>query len=165
MIFTYFCPFLLQRDPDLLESLMGILYDPTPEVLDCKMFSPLHSQVQVELGSNYLCNPVTNDINNNNRGLPVDNETNNFDVNKFLNSVLVSSDEYSYEDGSMNSISVFECGTPSDIKPMNGASVRGSGSCSDSEAEEVQGQVKRNSQVVTNLIYLVFLGTPFHHAV
>ncbi|KAL3524485.1 hypothetical protein ACH5RR_017319 [Cinchona calisaya] len=125
-------PKCIPLDPDLVASLKDILDDPVPEELDWKISSPLHSQVQYESGSSNLCNPVASDINNN-----------DFDMNEFLTSVLVSSDEYFYEDSafSRNVISAVEGGTPRDINPMNGAFVRDSGSCCESEAEVTQGQI------------------------
>ncbi|XP_027159677.1 NAC domain-containing protein 14-like isoform X1 [Coffea eugenioides] len=133
-------PTCIQSDPDLIESLRDIFDDPIPEALDWKIFSPLHSQVQLELGSGYMCNPVSNDINCDAKSMASQYGTNTYDVNKFLNSVLVNSDEYSYEESCINAISTVECGTPGDTKPMNGAFVRDGGSCSDSEAEVTQGQ-------------------------
>lgn len=132
-------PTCIQLDPDLMESFKDIFDDPTPEALDWKIFSPVHSQVQSELGSGYMCNPVSNDINCDTRSVPFQYGTNACDINKFLSSVLVSADEYSFEESCINAISTVESGTPGDTKPMNGAFVRDGGSCSDSEAEVTQG--------------------------
>ncbi|KAL3521727.1 hypothetical protein ACH5RR_019876 [Cinchona calisaya] len=130
-------PACIQSESDLLESLRDMFYDPTPEELDWKIFSPLHSQL--EFGSDYICNPFANDINCNTKSMPFQYGTNTCDINTFLNSVLVSSDEYSRGYSCINAISAVECG-PMDIKPTNGAFVKDGGSCGESEAEVTQGQ-------------------------
>ncbi|CAI9087002.1 OLC1v1020953C1 [Oldenlandia corymbosa var. corymbosa] len=137
-------PACIPPDPELVESLRDIFDDPIPEGLDWKMFSPLHSQFQVELGSDYLCNPVANDFidNNQQKGIPFQYGTNASDINKFLSSVLVSSDEHSHEDSSINAFSAVENGSPEVANAMPKAFGHDNGSCSESEPEVTQGQIE-----------------------
>lgn len=111
-------------DPELEQALID-LCGPLPDSLDWKIFSPLHSQMQAELGSSYLYDPVNLDMGNENKGMPFQYGTNAIDINKFLNSVLVGTNESSSEDSFL--CSALECQTPTDVE---------------SEAEVTQGQAE-----------------------
>jgi len=63
-------------------------YIPPPEPLDDKIFSPLHTQVQAELGSSCGYYPINNNSSNN-----FVDET-EADLSEFLDSIL----DYSYDD-------------------------------------------------------------------
>lgn len=104
------------------------LCEPLPNSLDWKIFSPLHSQMQVELGSSYLYDPVNFEMGNDNKGMPFQYGTNAIDINKFLSSVLVGTNESSSEESFF--CSALDCQTPTDVE---------------SEAEVTQGQVEWNS--------------------
>lgn len=71
----------------------------TPERLDCKIFSPLHSQMQAELGSSYIYYPVGTDCSNGHSDLQYQYGTNESDdVTQFLKNVLNNSGEDATED-------------------------------------------------------------------
>ncbi|KAL2542386.1 TCV-interacting protein [Abeliophyllum distichum] len=83
----------VSRDAHLEKSLEDI-YGPR-ESLDWKVFSPLHLQMQEELGNSYFSNTVINNINNDNSSSrPFQCGTDNIDINDFLNSVLFNSDKH-----------------------------------------------------------------------
>lgn len=143
LIEIYFAPCsILQPDPELEKALRD-LCEPMPESLDWKIFSPLHSQMQVELGSSYLYNPVNCDVSNNTMSTPFQYGTNALDINKFLNSVLVNTNDSPNEDSGIYSISAVESGTPEVIDGISRSFVKDTGSCSESEAEVTQQQVQK----------------------
>ncbi|PHU23331.1 NAC domain-containing protein 86 [Capsicum chinense] len=119
-----------------LEKELGNFCDPSSQPLDWKIFSPLHSQLQVELGSSYLQAPMNNDIS----AYPKEDVqfqygTNALDINDFLDSVFVGSDEFSCEDSGQelasHQIDTKNCS-------ITGPMIKDSGSCSESEAEVTQ---------------------------
>ncbi|KAK6794726.1 hypothetical protein RDI58_008179 [Solanum bulbocastanum] len=122
--------------PDL-EKELGNFYDPSSQP-DWKIFSPLHSQMQVELGSSYLQAPF-NDISGYQKDVQFPYGTNALEINDFLNSILVNSDEFSCEDSGQELASHHI-----DTKnySITGPMIKDSGSCSESEAEVTQGQVE-----------------------
>ncbi|KAL4574718.1 hypothetical protein LXL04_021554 [Taraxacum kok-saghyz] len=63
------------------------LSDPIPDHLDSKIFSPLHSQMQLEFGSSYLGNPAV--------GNPMDYQYGTYarDIMEFLDNVLVEPED------------------------------------------------------------------------
>ncbi|XP_015878714.1 NAC domain-containing protein 91 isoform X2 [Ziziphus jujuba] len=72
-------------DLQLQQDLENMFYDPPLGQLDCKIFSPLHSQMQAELG---YC-PVVNDSNSGKTGVQFPYGTNESDeISKFLDSIL-----------------------------------------------------------------------------
>ncbi|CAK9151131.1 unnamed protein product [Ilex paraguariensis] len=68
-------------------------------------------------------------------------DTNALDINEFLDMVPVGSDEHSCEDSGSNKISAVESETKC-IYTIEGVAIKDSGSCSDSDAEVVQGQLE-----------------------
>ncbi|XP_009759914.1 NAC domain-containing protein 62-like [Nicotiana sylvestris] len=126
--------------PDMeLEKALGNFCDPSMQPLDWKIFSPLHSQLQVELGSSYLQTPMNNGIGAYQKDVQFQYGTNAFDINEFLDSVIINSDEFSCEDSgqelaSHRVVAQF-CGVPC-------APIKDSGSCSESEAEVTQRLVE-----------------------
>ncbi|CAK9156440.1 unnamed protein product [Ilex paraguariensis] len=72
-------------------------------------------------------------------------DTNALDINEFLDMVPVGSDEHSCEDSGSNKISAVESETKC-IYTIEGVAIKDSGSCSDSDAEVVQGQVMEVSE-------------------
>ncbi|KAH0702918.1 hypothetical protein KY290_018238 [Solanum tuberosum] len=120
-----------------LEKELGNFYDPSSQP-DWKIFSPLHSQMQVELGSSYLQAPFNNDICGYQKDVQFPYGTNALEINDFLNSILVNSDELSCEDSGQELASHHI-----DTKnySITGPMIKDSGSCSESEAEVTQGQV------------------------
>lgn len=71
--------------------------DPTMESPDGhgKMLSPLHSQVQVELGFSYDSQyPLASEVGTDQNGMQLPHETNEDEINQFLESVIISADEY-----------------------------------------------------------------------
>ena len=91
-----------------------------PESLDCKIFSPLHSQMQAELGSSSMFYPVTSDcsiIGHN--GVQFQYGTNETDdVSQFLSSVLINDFEENVPEdlGTVNT-------PPTDVKPSDGDAI------------------------------------------
>nr|AGY49286.1 putative membrane bound NAC transcription factor 1 [Nicotiana benthamiana] len=126
--------------PDMeLEKALGNFCDPSMQPLDWKIFSPLHSQLQVELGSSYLQTPMNNGIGAYQKDVQFQYGTNAFDINEFLDSVIINSDESSCVDSGQELASHrFEaqfCSVP-------GAPIKDSGSCSESEVEVTQRLVE-----------------------
>ncbi|CAK9171167.1 unnamed protein product [Ilex paraguariensis] len=72
-------------------------------------------------------------------------DTNALDINEFLDMVPVGSVEHSCEDSGSNKISAVESETKC-IYTIEGVAIKDSGSCSDSDAEVVQGQVMEASE-------------------
>ncbi|KAK2972804.1 hypothetical protein RJ640_028332 [Escallonia rubra] len=101
----------IQPDPEL-ENALRDFCDPVTEPPDSKIFSPLHSQMQLELGSSYLFNSKAGDsncdFNNNQDGMQFEYDTNALDITEFLNSILCSPDEHSYEDSASFKISAVD---------------------------------------------------------
>ncbi|XP_065861481.1 NAC domain-containing protein 91-like [Euphorbia lathyris] len=86
-------------------------FDHPPEALDDKLFSPLHAQVQAEVGCSYYSMP--NDIGRRNNEMQYYQGTNETDaayVTSFLNDILQQPVEYSCEEScSINNIASDEC--------------------------------------------------------
>lgn len=81
--------------------LRGLFPDTIMEPPDAhgKIFSPLHSQVQMELGYSYdLQYPLDIEVGNDQRGAELLHGTNEDEINQFLDSVIVSTDEYFCDD-------------------------------------------------------------------
>ncbi|KAL6509210.1 hypothetical protein OROGR_022520 [Orobanche gracilis] len=75
-----------------LEKLLEDFCSPLPQTSDWKMFSPLHSQMQLELENPYLYSSFTGGISDSqhNMTIPFQCGSNaSVDVNEFLNSVLI----------------------------------------------------------------------------
>ncbi|MCD9561046.1 hypothetical protein HAX54_019980 [Datura stramonium] len=125
-------------DPEL-EELLGVFYDPSPEPLDWNFFSPLHSQLQVDTGSSNLHAPMTNEISCDQKDVQCHNRINVLNTNEFFNSILVSSDELSYEDSRLELRSVGL--TSNSINTITRAAVKDSGTCSESKAQVTQEPV------------------------
>ncbi|XP_055825602.1 protein NTM1-like 9 isoform X2 [Solanum dulcamara] len=116
--------------PDL-EKELGNFCDPSSQP-DWKIFSPLHSQMQVELGSSYLQAPLNNDICGYQKDVQFQYGTNAHEINDFLDSILINSDEFSCEDSGQelasHHINTKNCS-------ITGPMIKDSGSCSESEEE------------------------------
>ncbi|KAH6813603.1 hypothetical protein C2S51_022621 [Perilla frutescens var. frutescens] len=113
-------------NPELEKILLDEFCAPEQQTTDWKLFSPLHSQMQSELGNPYFYNSYTDDVNNN----PFQYGTNaTDDVEIFLNSVLNVPEEQSLASlyGGAN------------VLPL----VKDSNSCSESEGEVSQKQDER----------------------
>ncbi|KAL3374045.1 hypothetical protein AABB24_005827 [Solanum stoloniferum] len=121
-----------------LEKELGNFYAPSSQP-DWKIFSPLHSQMQVELGSSYLQAPFNNDILGYQKDVQFPYGTNALEINDFLNSILVNSDEISCEDSGQELASHH---IDTQNYSITGPVIKDSGSCSESEAEVTQGQVE-----------------------
>ncbi|KAJ8536971.1 hypothetical protein K7X08_035372 [Anisodus acutangulus] len=118
-----------------LDKAFGNFCDPSSQPLDWKIFSPLHSQLQVEFGSSYLQAPLNNDLSTYQKDVQFQYGTNSLDINDFLDSVIVNSDEFSCEDSGQelasHHIDTKNCS-------ITGPMIKDSGSCSESEAEVTQ---------------------------
>lgn len=134
-LFSLCCSFI-QPNPEL-EKLLEDLCPPLQQTSDCKIFSPLHSQMQSELGNPYLYSSFTDDINSNQQNIPLQYGTNTDDINDFLNSVLIDPEEQSFG-------GVYSTSSPDSPKYINTLTwVQGSNSGSESEGEVSQIQVIR----------------------
>ncbi|GFP94325.1 NAC domain-containing protein 86 [Phtheirospermum japonicum] len=120
-----------------LEKLLADFGSPMQQASDWKMFSPLHSQMQSELGNPYLYNGFPGDISNNSQ------YNNSFqygsnataDINEFLNSVLMDPEDLSFGAN-------FSAAYPGSPKYINNIQlVKESNSNCDSEYEVCQEQV------------------------
>lgn len=118
------------------EDWMSNIIVDNPE--DCKLFSPLSTQMRAELGSSDL---APNNFSNDHDGL-LQYGTNEQDINEFLNSILNESEDYGNLDTPRALSSENE--TPKYINTLSlyKDSVKDSGSCSGSDPESAQGQVK-----------------------
>ncbi|XP_073123801.1 NAC domain-containing protein 91-like [Henckelia pumila] len=80
--------------PDL-EKLLG-LCPPVQEPVEWKIFSPMDSQMQMELGSPYLCtDSFSGEINDDPNAIPFHYGTNATDIDIFLDSILNDPEEQS----------------------------------------------------------------------
>ncbi|KAK6155455.1 hypothetical protein DH2020_009703 [Rehmannia glutinosa] len=80
-----------------LEKLLEDFCPSLQQTSDWKMFSPLHSQMQSELGNPYVYNSFTGDVNNNQHNTPFQYGSNaTADITEFLNSVLNDPEEKSF---------------------------------------------------------------------
>ncbi|KAG8381613.1 hypothetical protein BUALT_Bualt06G0139800 [Buddleja alternifolia] len=121
----------LPNNPEL-EKLLGDFCHPMQQASEWKIFSPLHSQMQSELGNPFLYNSFT-DVNNNQNNAPFQYGTNFSDINEFLNTVLIEPEEQS-----MYSISMSSLDSPITMLQM----AKESNSCCESEAEVSHGQAE-----------------------
>ncbi|WCJ27567.1 NAC domain containing protein 62 [Euphorbia peplus] len=74
-------------------------FDQLPEALDDKLFSPLHAQVQAEVGCSYYS--MANDVGRRNNDMPFYQGSNDTDaayVTTFLNDILQQPPEYSCQE-------------------------------------------------------------------
>ncbi|CAK9139035.1 unnamed protein product [Ilex paraguariensis] len=118
-----------------LEKLLEDFY-PTPEPI----FFPIPTQMQVEHGSSDLDGLFTGDVGNNNNLMQFLDGANTLDdINEFLNSALLCSDEHFGGDAGSNRISTVETETSKNINRLEDGSIKHSGSCSNSDAE---GQIE-----------------------
>ncbi|XP_062147473.1 NAC domain-containing protein 91-like isoform X2 [Alnus glutinosa] len=78
-----------------LEEALNMFYDSPMESLDGKIFSPLHSQMQSELGSSGGYFTMPNDLNNGHIGVQLQYGSNEPDasISEFLDSILSNPDE------------------------------------------------------------------------
>ncbi|KAF3625789.1 Protein NTM1-like 9 [Capsicum annuum] len=131
-------------DPEL-EELLDIFFEHSPEPLDWNFFSPLHSpplhsQLQVDFGSSDLHGPVTNEISCDQKDAQCQNGLNALNTNEFFNSILVSSDEISYEDPGLELRS--DLFASNNINIITREPVKDSGTSSQSKSEVTQEPVR-----------------------
>lgn len=94
-------------DLQLEQDLENMFFDYLPEPLDCKIFSPLHSQMQVEFGPTGVYYPVSNDFNSGNNGVQYEDGAHGpDDITKFLNSVINNSEDWDAPKNMTNEIGV-----------------------------------------------------------
>lgn len=104
------------------------------------IFSPLHSQVQVELGSsNDLQSPLDIEVGNDQRGAQLLHGTNEDEINQFLESVIVSTDEYFCDDP--ESYAVESEISTHNINHIESTSIMNNVSCIELDAEVANAQV------------------------
>ncbi|XP_055830168.1 NAC domain-containing protein 14-like [Solanum dulcamara] len=126
--------------PDLeLEELLGLFRDTSPEPID---WSPLHSQSQEEFGSSNSHAPMTNEISCDQKDVQCQNGINALNTNEFLNSILVSSDELSYEDSALELRSAWF--VSNSINTITRAPVKDSGTCSELKAQVTKEPVRKD---------------------
>ncbi|KAI3854444.1 hypothetical protein MKX03_036467 [Papaver bracteatum] len=119
---------------------------PILERLDSKVFSPLQTQMQAELGSYDMAFNFANDFSNEYNGMLLQDCMDDTSVSNFLDEVLNNLDENSGEDSTSLKNSGLENGPfsvhiPSiKARPQIYASGKDSGSCSDTDTEVVQAQ-------------------------
>ncbi|KAF2299555.1 hypothetical protein GH714_032537 [Hevea brasiliensis] len=121
---------------------------PTPEPLDDKLFSPLHAQVQAEVGCPYYS--IANDWSNCTSGVQSHNGTNEIDaayVTNFLNDILQQPSEYGCEESdSIKNIALDECPESYtglvtrtlELKTREKDTAVGDGGCSTKDEHELQ---------------------------
>ncbi|PWA63463.1 TCV-interacting protein [Artemisia annua] len=96
-------------DMDLEKALEGF-WDASPEQhFDSKIFSPLHSQMHSELGSTYMNNYGMVNSGNEHNGMQNQYGTNGMD---FLETFMVESDQFSYDDSGYKDGSVAQISIP-----------------------------------------------------
>ncbi|KAK4719661.1 hypothetical protein R3W88_017999 [Solanum pinnatisectum] len=126
--------------PDLqIEELLGLFRDPSPEPID---WSPLHSQSQVEFGSSISHGTMTNEISSDQKDVQCQNGINDLNTSEFLNSILVSSDELSYEDSEAELRPIWFASNS--INTITRAPVKDSGTCSVLKSQVTQEPVRRD---------------------
>ncbi|XVE64514.1 hypothetical protein DITRI_Ditri07aG0106500 [Diplodiscus trichospermus] len=117
---------------DPLGEALKSFYDPFMELepLDCKVFSPLHKQIEAEQAP-----WMFDHVGNNFSGVVFEHGTNENDayICDFLDSILKKSDDYDSDDSSSLKNSTIEGETPKAL-----TSVKDGGSCSESDAEVAQ---------------------------
>ncbi|XP_059628909.1 NAC domain-containing protein 91-like [Cornus florida] len=84
----------VQPDPEL-EEMLEAFWDPVLGPPDEKIFSPLHLQMQMELGSSYSNFPATNNTSDDHNGVQFQYGSNELDT-EFLDSVLVNLGEHTF---------------------------------------------------------------------
>ncbi|XVF10208.1 hypothetical protein REPUB_Repub07fG0162800 [Reevesia pubescens] len=118
---------------DPLAEALNNFYDPMVESLDCKLFSPLHSQIEAEQAP-WMFDHVGKGFG----GVEFEHGTNENDayISNFLDSILNNSDDYYSDDSGSQKNSSIESETP--IAMTFG---KDGGSCSESDAEVAQVQL------------------------
>lgn len=134
---------------DLEEALKGF-WDPSPEHFDSKIFSPVHSLMQMDLGSEYLNNYGIVNSANEQHGMQNQYGTNGME---FLNNFLVDSDQVSFDDSGYKTGSLAQTSIPEAYVKENEYS-------SESDGEVIQVQVHRNamySSIFNDICNILFL--------
>ncbi|KAK9075271.1 hypothetical protein SSX86_003593 [Deinandra increscens subsp. villosa] len=93
---------------DLEEALKGF-WDQSPEHFDTKIFSPMHHQMQSELGSGYVGNHGIVNSGYEQKGIQDHQGTNDFE---FWNNILAESEQLSFSDSGYNGGSVVQTSVP-----------------------------------------------------
>lgn len=130
---------------DLEKALEGF-WDASPEHFDSKIFSPLHSQMHSELGSTYMNNYGMVNSGNEHNGMQNQYGTNGMD---FLETFMVESDQFSYDDSGYKDGSVAQILIPE-------VHVKDHEYSSESDGEVIQVQVYYTLLLMTWSIWVVF---------
>ncbi|GLT48328.1 hypothetical protein SLA2020_219600 [Shorea laevis] len=92
-----------------LEEGLRLICDPIPGPPDCKLFSPIHTQVQVEMGPSYMYY----DVGDGRSAAELQYGSNEPDAyDDFLNSVILDPDEHPGDEGGSKNNSTIECESP-----------------------------------------------------
>ncbi|KAK6275272.1 hypothetical protein POUND7_004981 [Theobroma cacao] len=115
---------------DPIVEALSQFYDPMPDSLYCKLFSPLHSQIEAEQAP-WMFNHVGNSFS----GVVIEHGTNenDADISDFLNDILKNPDECCSDDSGSQKNSTIESETPRAMA----IGKDGSGSESDAEVAQV----------------------------
>lgn len=135
-----FLDLIKQSDFDIEEALQGF-WDASPENFNSKIFSPLHSQMQLELGSTYV-NNYGMVVNSGNEHNGMQNQYGTNDV-EFWNNILVESDQISVDDSGYKADSFAQTSVPE-------ARVKEIEYSSESDGEVMQVQVHYYSTKAQN---------------
>ncbi|KAL6541450.1 hypothetical protein OROGR_010936 [Orobanche gracilis] len=134
----------IQPNADL-EKLLEDFRPPLPQTSDWKMFSPLHSQMQLELENPYVYSSFTGEISNSQHNIPFQYGSNaTVDINEFLNSVLIDPDNQSFSEN-------FYASSLDSAKYVN-MLVKESNSSCESEGEVCQEQVEEKCRMNCEVI-------------
>ncbi|KAG5533951.1 hypothetical protein RHGRI_027966 [Rhododendron griersonianum] len=131
---------IVEPDFDLDDMLRELFPDTNMEPPDAHgvIFPPLHSQVQVELGSsNDLQYPLDIEVGNDQRGAQLLHGTNEDEINQFLESLIVSTDEYFCDDPESYAV---ESEISTHINHFESTSIMNNVSCIELDAEVANAQ-------------------------
>lgn len=117
-----------------LEDDLQVFWDPSPQNLDSKIFSPLHSQMQLEFGSSYLGgNDGIGNYGNQHFEMQDEYGTNAKELLSFLD----ESDQFSFDDSGYKGNSFAQASIPE-------VNIKDYGYSSESDGEVIQVQPLRN---------------------
>ncbi|KAI3783875.1 hypothetical protein L1987_42964 [Smallanthus sonchifolius] len=124
-------PSKYQMEPDLdIEEALKGFWDASPENFDSKMFSPMHSQMQLEFDPAYAGNNGIVNYGNEQNGMQNQHGTNDIE---FWSNILAESEQLSFNDSGYNGGSVTQTSIPEVCVKENDYSGE-----SDSEVMQVQ---------------------------
>ncbi|KAF7133541.1 hypothetical protein RHSIM_Rhsim09G0210500 [Rhododendron simsii] len=131
---------IVEPDFELEDMLRGLFPDTIMEPPEAhgKIFSPLHSQVQAELGySHDLQYPLDIEMGNGQRGAELLHGTNEDEINQFLDSVILSTDDYLCDDPESSAL---ENEIRTNINHIESTYVTNNVSCIELDAEVAKAQ-------------------------